>query len=108
MKPYQCIEANNATELEERIAKCIALGYQPIGGVNAKVIQHNIKGATTILRQSMWLIGDSASSNNITTQINLLKQVAETSIHPDGAPEEAVIDTELLEAIAEYLESVIL
>ena len=105
---YQCIEAYSVSELEERIANCIALGYMPIGGVNAKMTRHNIKGDATVLRQSMWLSDRDSDSNldHVATQLDLLKQVSQTSVHPDGAPEEAVIDSELVEAINEYLDGV--
>ena len=104
MKSYQCIEATTIVELEERITKSITLGYIPIGGVNVILSKHNIKGEQAIFRQSLYYSPDNETCvKQVNEQLELLKRVSETSVHPDGAPEEAVIDSELMEAINEYL-----
>jgi hypothetical protein len=111
-RKYQFITADNAEEMQNKIRAMEALGYVPVGsiicGTREETIEHNIKGATTVhqtyLKQSFWYApnADSAIADCV-MQHKLLTQVVETSVHPDGAPEEAVIDSELIEVIESYL-----
>tara|TARA_R110000787_G_scaffold208786_1_gene318760 strand:+ start:1725 stop:2042 length:318 start_codon:yes stop_codon:yes gene_type:complete len=101
MKMYQCIEASSARELEDRIMKAITLGYIPIGGVNAKITQHNIKGDTATLRQSMWK-GDAINKKALKS-FELLQEVVNNAVIPDRIDDPAELDRDIIEVIEEHL-----
>ena len=109
---YQVITANDTEDLAIRCRAMEAQGYLAVGsiicGTREETINHVIKGEIikhhTYLKQSFWYApnADTAFSDCI-KQHDLLTQVVNNAVHPDGAPEEAVIDSELMEAINEYL-----
>lgn len=112
MKLYQCITADNITDMEQRIANAIALGYTPIGGIHAKQVKHNIKGEQTQYAQSL-LYAPNVDSADLTDTIGkqkaLLEEVVENAIPIDCGDEDrcfAEIDQDILEVINEHLNEV--
>lgn len=107
MKLYQCITADNITDMEQRIANAIALGYTPIGGIHAKQVKHNIKGEQTQYMQSL-LYAPNADSANLTDTIGkqkaLLEKVVESAKAPyEEYPAHIEIDRDIIEVINEHL-----
>lgn len=113
MKLYQCITADNITDMEQRIANAIALGYTPIGGIHAKQVKHNIKGEQTQYMQSL-LYAPNADSANLTDTIGkqkaLLENVALNATEPsadDGYGNRfCEVDADIIEVINEHLKEV--
>lgn len=113
MKLYQCITADNITDMEQRIANAIALGYTPIGGIHAKQVKHNIKGEQTQYMQSL-LYAPNADSAYLTDIIGeqkaLLENVALNAAEPsadDGYGNRfCEVDADIIEVINEHLKEV--
>lgn len=112
MKLYQCITADNITDIEQRIANAIALGYTPIGGIHAKQVKHNIKGEHTQYMQSL-LYAPNADSAFLTDTIGkqkaLLEKVVENTKTPYrmGNIANAVeVDRDIIAVINEHLNEV--
>ena len=119
MKLYQCITADNITDMEQRIANAIALGYTPIGGIHAKQVKHNIKGEQTQYMQSL-LYAPNADSANLTDTIGkqkaLLEKVVENTKPPvmskfgktsyRNIANAVEIDRDIIEVINEHLNEV--
>jgi hypothetical protein len=113
MKLYQCITADNITDIEQRIANAIALGYTPIGGIYAKQVKHNIKGEQTQYAQSL-LYAPNADSAFLTDTIGkqkaLLENVALNAAEPSGDNGRdyrfCEVDADIIEVINKHLNEV--
>lgn len=110
MKLYQCITADNITDIEQRIANAIALGYTPIGGIHAKQVKHNIKGEHTQYMQSL-LYAPNADSAFLTDTIGKQKALLEKVVENTKAPYRNIanaveIDADIIEVINEHLNEV--
>jgi hypothetical protein len=113
MKLYQCITADNITDMEQRIANCIALGYTPIGGIHAKQVKHNIKGEQTQYMQSLLYAPNADSAfftDTIGKQKALLEDVVENAAEPSGDDGTGYrfceVDADIIEVINEHLNGV--
>ena len=116
MKLYQCITADNITDMEQRIANAIALGYTPIGGIHAKQVKHNIKGEQTQYMQSL-LYAPNADSAFLTDTIGKQKALLEKIVDNtkgshnvrrfnSNIANAVEIDADIIEVINEHLNEV--
>lgn len=105
MKVYQCIEADNIVEFEQRISKAISMGYIPIGSVSVIQTLHNIKGTQSIYRQSLWYVENVHSASSIIQEQHaFLTDVVENARPPyDDMDKTTEIDLDIVDAIDTYL-----
>lgn len=110
MKLYQCIVADNITDIEQRIANAVALGYIPVGGIYAKQVSHNIKGEHTQFMQSL-LYAPNADSAFLTDTIGKQKALLEKVVENIKPPYRNIanafeIDRDIVEVIKAHLNEV--
>ena len=105
MKAYQCIEADNIIEFEQRISKAISIGYIPIGSVSVVQTLHNIKGTQSIYRQSLWYAENVHSASSIIQEQHAFLTDVVENARPlyDDMDKTTEIDIDIVDAIESYI-----